>query len=83
MLRILNEAFAGRFFDVYIFESFAIQYTVVTSSSTRLVDSVNLVFVNHATYYIASQILGIILPLPISAMVCRYCPYVLEVLMAF
>ncbi len=46
----LNEAFAGRFFDVYIFECFAIECVRVTSSSTRLVDTANLVFVIHEPY---------------------------------
>ena len=48
----LIETFAGRLFDVYVFESFAIQYVIVTSSSTRLVDSANVVFISYATYNI-------------------------------
>ncbi len=50
--RDLDGAFAGRFFDVYIFESFAIQHMMVTSPSTRLVDSANVVFVIHTNYHI-------------------------------
>jgi hypothetical protein len=49
----LKRTLAGRSFDVCIFESFAIQSIIVASSPTRLVDTVNLVFANHTTYYIA------------------------------
>jgi hypothetical protein len=49
----LKRILAGRSFDVCIFESLAIQSIIVAPSSTRLVDSVNLVFVNHTTYLVA------------------------------
>jgi hypothetical protein len=47
-----NEAFAGRFFDVYIFESFSIQYMVPTPSSTRVADSINVAFVIDMNYHV-------------------------------
>ncbi len=50
--RDLNGAFAGRFFNVYILESFAIEYMILTSSSTRLVDTANLVFVIYKPYHV-------------------------------
>jgi hypothetical protein len=49
----LKRTLAGRSFDVCIFESIAIQTITVAPSPTRLVDSANLVFTNHTTYYIA------------------------------
>jgi hypothetical protein len=49
----LKRTLAGRSFAVCIFESFAIQCIIVALSSTRLVDSVNLVFANHTTYLVA------------------------------
>ncbi|KAI9453088.1 hypothetical protein BJY52DRAFT_1214313 [Lactarius psammicola] len=50
--RDLNEAFEGRFNDVYIFKSSAIEYVIVTSPSIRLVDTVNLAFVIHEPYHV-------------------------------
>ena len=50
--RDLNETFAGRFFDVYFFESFAIQCMIVTLSFTRLVDSANVAFISYANYHV-------------------------------
>lgn len=48
----LNETSAGRFVDVYIFECFAIKNMLLTSSSTRLVDSINMAFIIYTTYHI-------------------------------
>jgi hypothetical protein len=42
----------GRSVDVRIFKCFAIQGIIVVSPSTRLVDTVNLVFANHTTYFL-------------------------------
>ena len=47
-----NEASVGRFLDVYISEGFAIEYVIVTSSLTRLLDSASLVFIIYATYHV-------------------------------
>jgi hypothetical protein len=79
----LKRTLAGRSFDVCIFESIAIQTITVAPSPTRLVDSANLVFTNHTTYYIAVTNLGIIRP---SRLICHGMSLlvcVLEVLMAF
>jgi hypothetical protein len=48
----LKRTLAGRSVDVRIFKCFAIQGIIVVSPSTRLVDTVNLVFANHTTYFL-------------------------------
>jgi hypothetical protein len=48
----LNEAFLGRFLDVNISKSLAMQYVMVTPPFARLVDTANVAFVIHATYFI-------------------------------
>jgi len=60
--RDLNEAFVGRFFDVYIFESFAIQYVIVTSTSIGSLTRSTWLSLFIRAIILASQILGIIGP---------------------
>ncbi|KAH9064953.1 hypothetical protein EDB87DRAFT_1755990 [Lactarius vividus] len=61
----LDKAFAGRFFDVYIFEYFAIQHIMVISPFTRLVDSANVVFVIHTSYHMGVTNFGDYRSLPL------------------
>jgi hypothetical protein len=49
----LKRTLAGRSFDVRILELCYPKHSNGSVASTRLVDTVNLVFANHTTYYLA------------------------------